>query len=182
MTVNLKRILVNGLIIVNFLIAYFLQTNFFIWFTIDGIMPNLFVILVLIIGLFAGKIYGIIYGIIFGFWLDLFIGNTVGLTSFMFGTLGGISGIFNKNFSKDSKLIIMLMIMALTGVFEIGIYILNIIFNSVQLELIAFTKILIVEIIYNGILGIILYPLLRIFGDYIEGELKMKKIIGIKYF
>ena len=182
MTVNLKRILVNGLIIVNFLITYFLQTNFFTWFTIDGIMPNLFVILVLIIGLFAGKIYGIIYGIIFGFLLDLFIGNTVGLTSFMFGTLGCISGIFNKNFSKDSKLIIMLMIMALTGVFEIGIYILNIIFNSVQLELIAFTKILIVEIIYNGILGIILYPLLRIFGDYIEGELKMKKIIGIKYF
>ena len=182
LNLNLKRILINALIVVVFLIIYFLQANFFSWFTIAGIMPNLFVILVLILGLFAGKIYGTIYGIVFGFLLDLFIGNTVGITSAMLGIVGFIGGIFSKNFSKDSRLIIMLMIMALTGVYEIGIYFFEIIFNGVGVELIAFLKILIVEVVYNGILSIILYPILRIFGDYIEGELKMKKIIGIKYF
>lgn len=145
-------------------------------------MPNLFVILVLILGLFAGKVYGIIYGVIFGLLIDLFIGNIFGLTSVMLGIIGLIGGIFSKNFSKDSRLIIMLMIMALTGVYEIGIYIFKALLNGIQLEFIAFVKILMVEIIYNGILSIILYPILRVFGDYIESELKMKKIIGIKYF
>ena len=178
----MRRVLVNGLIIVIFLITYFLQSNFFNWFTIAGIMPNLFVILILVLGLFAGKFYGIIYGIIFGFLLDLFIGNIIGLKSIMLGSVGFIGGIFNKNFSKDSKLIIMMMIMVLTGAYELGIYIFNIVFNNVGAEILPFIKILIIEIIYNGILSIILYPILRIFGDYIEGELKMKKIIGIKYF
>lgn len=170
------------MIVVVFLITYFFQTNFFNWFTIAGIMPNLFVILILMLGLFAGRAYGTIYGVIFGFLLDLFIGNTVGLTSVMLGIIGLTGGIFSKNFSKDSRLIIMLMIMALTGVYELGVYFFEIIFKGVSLELIAFIKILIVEIIYNGILSIILYPILRVFGDYIESELKMKKIIGIKYF
>ena len=178
----MKRILINIFIIVVFLITYFLQSNFFNWFTIAGIMPNLFVILVLILGLFAGRIYGTTYGVVFGFLIDLFIGNSFGITSVVLGIIGLIGGIFSKNFAKDSKLIIMLMIMALTGAYELGVYFFEVIFNGIQLEFFCFLKILIVEIIYNGILSIILYPILRIFGDYIESELKMKKIIGIKYF
>lgn len=145
-------------------------------------MPNLFVILVLILGLFAGKVYGTIYGIVFGLLLDLFIGDGVGITSVMLAIIGFIGGVFSKNFSKDSRLIIMLMIIALTGVYEIGTYFFEIAFKGIEIELISFLKILSIEIIYNGILSIILYPILRIFGDYIESELKMKKIIGIKYF
>ena len=49
-----KTIAIISLIIA-FFVIYFLQTNFFTWFTINGIMPNLFVILVLFIGLFAGR-------------------------------------------------------------------------------------------------------------------------------
>lgn len=51
--------------------------NFFSWFTIAGIKPNLFIILVLMIGLFAGKIPGITCGIIEGLLLDFFIGKSV---------------------------------------------------------------------------------------------------------
>ena len=178
----MRRILINGLIIVIFLITYFLQSNFFSWFTIAGIMPNLFVVLVLILGLFAGKIYGTIYGIVFGFLLDLFIGNSVGLTSLMLGIIGLAGGFFSKNFSKDSKLMIMLMVIASTVVYETGIYIFNVIFKSIELELLSFINILAVEMGYNGVLTIILYPMLRVFGEYIESELKMKKIVGIRYF
>ena len=48
-----KAIAIISLIIA-FFVIYFLQTNFFTWFTIGGIMPNLFIILVLFIGLFIG--------------------------------------------------------------------------------------------------------------------------------
>ena len=47
------------LMFIAFLIIYFLQVNFFTWFNIAGVMPNLFVVLILVIGLFAGKYAGI---------------------------------------------------------------------------------------------------------------------------
>lgn len=43
---------------VTFILLYLLQANFFNWFTIAGIKPNLFIILILFIGLFAGKHVG----------------------------------------------------------------------------------------------------------------------------
>ena len=38
-----------------FVIIYLLQINFFSWFTISGIRPNLYVIFILFIGLFCRK-------------------------------------------------------------------------------------------------------------------------------
>lgn len=49
-----KTITIISIILVFFLI-YFLQANFFTWFNIAGIMPNLYVILVLFIGLFIKR-------------------------------------------------------------------------------------------------------------------------------
>ena len=51
----MKKAGIIMLIILAFFIIYFLQANFFTWFNIFGIMPNLFVILILFVGLFAGK-------------------------------------------------------------------------------------------------------------------------------
>ena len=72
-----KAIAIISLIIA-FFVIYFLQTNFFTWFTIGGIMPNLFIILVLFIGLFIGKKVGFILGIVFGIILDFLLGQAVG--------------------------------------------------------------------------------------------------------
>ena len=62
----MKKVLINLAIIFVFLIIYFLQANFFTGFRIAGVMPNLFVILILFIGMFMGRTLGIVYGIIFG--------------------------------------------------------------------------------------------------------------------
>ena len=67
----LKKAIINIVLILVAFLIYFLQSNFFTWCNIAGIMPNLFVILVLFIGLFANKIVGGIYGIVIGFFLDL---------------------------------------------------------------------------------------------------------------
>ena len=42
-------------LILVFFLLYFLQSNVFTWFNIAGIMPNLYVILVLFIGLFVKR-------------------------------------------------------------------------------------------------------------------------------
>ena len=144
-------------------------------------MPNLFVILVLFIGLFANKTMGTIYGIIVGLILDLIIGNKVGIYAVGLGIIGFLAGLFDKNFSKDSRITIMVMVLASTIIFEVIRYLLNYVLLSNSLELVNFAKILFIEVIYNLILTIIFYPLMQKVGYYIENEYKGNKILT-RYF
>ena len=177
-----KRIYIYlGLLIVIALTIYFLQENFFSWFTIAGIMPNLFIIYVLFIGLFSGRNKGTIYGILIGLVLDIVVGNKIGIYTITLGAVGFAAGIFAKNFSKDSKLTIMLMVAGFTVAFELVVYILNHFMLNTNLELFTFFKILIVEVVYNIILTIINYPLFKKFGYFIEHEYKGDQILT-RYF
>lgn len=88
----MKKALTIIVLIITFFILYFLQVNFFSWFTISKISPNLFIILILFIGLYIGKGYGAILGIIFGLIIDLNLGIKIGITSIALGTIGYISG------------------------------------------------------------------------------------------
>ncbi len=177
----MKKVLINLAIIFVFLIIYFLQANFFTGFRIAGVMPNLFVILILFIGMFMGRTLGIVYGIIFGLLLDIFIGKTLGITSIMLAVVGVIAIIFDKNFSKDSRISIMIIVAISTIIYEIGIYILSHLLINTDVELLAFIRILLIEVIYNIILTIIIYPLMQLVGYDIEEEFKGNKILT-KYF
>lgn len=177
----MKKAGIIVLIILAFFIIYFLQANFFTWFNIFGIMPNLFIILVLFIGLFAGKKLGIILGLIFGILLDLLIGKSIGISGILFGAIGLIAEYCDKNFSKDSKLTIILMVVVTTIIYELGIYLFTILKNGIEIELLSFVKILLIEILYNSLLIIILYPMIHKLGYAIENTFKSKTIMT-RYF
>jgi len=164
-----------------FLIIYFLQANFFSWFNLAGIKPNLFIIFILFIGLFAGRKVALTTGILIGIFIDLFIGRRVGATSVMLGIIGMLGGYFDKSFSKDSRMTIMLMVMVSTFIYEVGVYLINGFINSIEFEIIAFAKILIIEILYNVIVTIILYPIFQSFGYRMEEKFKENKILT-RYF
>lgn len=177
----MKKFLSIVLIIVSFLIIYFIQSNFFTWFTIANIKPNLFVIFVLCIGLFAGKKLGVIFGIIFGFFIDVVIGRQIGISGIMLGTIGLFGEYLDRNFSKESRITIMLMISAATAIYEIGGYIFNIIALDINAEIIQFVRILIIEIIYNLLITIVIYPLIQKAGHALEEVFKTKNILT-RYF
>lgn len=144
-------------------------------------MPNLFIILVLFIGLFVTRIMGTIYGIFVGIILDFVIGTKVGIYAVCLGMLGFMSGTFDKNFSKDSRITIILIVLAGTISVEVLMTFINYLIFTSNIEITSFIKILIVESIYNIILAIILYPLMQRFGYYMENEYKGNKILT-RYF
>ena len=164
-----------------FLIIYFLQANFFTWFNLANIKPNIFVILVLFIGLFAGRKIALTFGILFGIFIDLFIGKNVGVTSVMLGVVGLLGGYFDKSFSKDSRITLMIMVAISTLIYELGTYLINTFIMSNSIEIIAFLKIIIIEMLFNSIIMIILYPLFQKLGYRIEEEFKGSKILT-RYF
>ena len=144
-------------------------------------MPNLFVVFVLFVGLFASRTVGTIYGVAIGLFLDLLLGLQVGINAVTLGLIGFLAGVFDKNFSKDSRMTIMIMVLGSTFLAEALNYLLNYMFLSINVEIVNFIIILVIEIIYNLILTIILYPLMQKTGYYIENEYKGNKILT-RYF
>ena len=177
----MKKALTIASLFLTFLIIYFLQANFFNWFTIAGIKPNMFVILVLFVSLFTKMEYGIGFGIFIGFILDVIIGQKIGATSILLGIVAVLGGIFDKNFSKDSRITLILMVTSSTAVFEIGNYIFSAIQLSINIEPLQFIRVLIIEIIYNIFITIIIYPLIQKVGYLIEDIFKGQKILT-RYF
>ena len=177
----MKKILYIFIIILSFLICFFLQSNFFSWFTINGIKPKLFIILVLFLGLFGGRKLGVIFGIIFGLLIDFLSSYQIGITAIMFGLVGYLGGYFDKNFSKESRITIMIMVVGATIVSETGIYLINSLILKSNIEILEFIKIVLVETVFNIIITIILYSLLQKLGYKLEDEFKQSKILT-RYF
>ena len=144
-------------------------------------MPNIFVIYVLFVGLFASRTLGTIYGVAVGLTLDLLLGQQIGINAVTLGLVGFLAGVFDKNFSKDSRMTIMIMVFGSTFLIEVLNYLLNYIFLGINVEIVNFLIILSIEVIYNLILTIILYPLIQKAGYYIENEYKGNKILT-RYF
>ena len=177
----MKKGIINIVLILLAIIIYFLQLNFFSWFTIAGVMPNMFIILVLFIGLFTNKNLGAIYGISIGLIIDLLTNQKIGITAIVLGIVGLLAGIFDKNFSKDNRITIMFIVAATTIATESIIYFLTYILLNTNIDVLVFIKILLIETVYNILLSIILYPFIQKFGYYIENEYKGNKILT-RYF
>lgn len=164
----MKKLLVIIGCILTFFLIYFLQSNFFNWFNIAGVKANLFIIFVVYIGLFIGRGMGLTLGLLFGLFLDLFAGKVIGIYGVGLALVGLLAGYINTKFSKESRITIMLCVSILTVIFEIGIYIANIaIFESI-LSLDYFIKTLMIETIFNSIILIILYPILKKVGYFVQ--------------
>ena len=175
-----KVLTVIGLIIV-FFVIYFLQVNIFSTFTIAGVRPNLFVIYVLFIGLFANQIVGISLGVVFGIILDLLYGKSIGVSAVMLCVIGYLGSYFDKNFSKENKLTIIFMVAGSTFIYEFGSYFLNSIIFEFSREYLYFLKIAFLEILYNVLLSIIIYPLIQKVGYVIDRNFKRNNILT-RYF
>lgn len=177
----MKKVVIHISLIITFVIIYLLQSTFFSHFTIVGIMPNIFVILMLFIGLYLGRTMGVIYGIVYGIFIDIWIGKSLGLTSIALALVGLTSGILEKTLSKDSRMTILLMGIISTIIYEVILYVMQYMIFRINVEVLSFIKVLLIEVVYNVLLIIILYPLIKNIGYEIENEIKGDRILT-RYF
>ena len=177
----MKKVLIHISLIITFIVIYLLQSILFSHFTIAGIMPNMFVIFMMFIGLYMGRTMGTIYGIMAGILIDFWVGKNIGLTSVALALIGIISGALEKTLSKDSRITVLLMGVICTIIYEIALYFLQFIVLGINVEILNFIKILLIETIYNILLIIILCPIISNVGYEVENEIKGDKILT-RYF
>lgn len=177
----MKKILIIIELFAIFLILYFLQANFFTWYNIAGIKPNLFIILTLFIGLFMGKIYGLTFGVVFGILLDFFVGKKIGITGIALGIIGIFGEILDKNFTKESRITLITMVLSSSIIYEVILYMLKVIILDTTVEILPFIKILLIETVFNLMVTIVIYTKFQKFGEYIQ-EVYTKDKNFMKYF
>ena len=120
---NIPALIIIGLILfIVFAFLYFLQANLFPLIPISGVVPNLFVIYILVIGLFGNNFLAILFGIIVGMFIDLTHNEIVGITPAMLCLIGFIATWFDSLWSKDEKISIIIMVVLSTFIFEFGSY------------------------------------------------------------
>ena len=175
-----KKVSTIILFIIGFLL-YFIQKNIFSNLKIAGIIPNIFIIYILFLGLYTNSKVSIAIGIFIGFILDCTYGKCIGISSTMFCILAYLTSYFDKNFSKDNKITILLMCMGATIIFELGYYAINSIVFSFNIEFWNFTKKILVEILYNTLLLIIIYPLFQKLGYILDRKYKKSNLLT-RYF
>lgn len=177
----MKKTIITICLILTFFIIFFLQVNVFQTFTIAGIMPNLFVIFILFVGLYANVSLGLSFGVVGGLIIDLVYSKSIGITAVMLCVVGYLGAYFDKNFSKENKITIIIMVAVVTIIYEIGYYVLSSIILEFDLEIFYFVKILLVEVLYNILLSIILYPTIQKFGYSVDRVFKKNNILT-RYF
>lgn len=177
----MKKFLINVVLIIIIFVVYYLQLDFFSWFTIAGVKPNLFVILVLFIGLFGNRSMGTIYGAVIGLFLDYIFEERVGVNILGLAMIGFLATVFDKNFSKDSRMTIMLMVLGSTVLFECVSYVLSYALFAINVDVVAFVKVLLIEVLYNIVVTIVVYPFMQRFGYFIENEYRGSRILT-RYF
>ena len=177
----MRKVLTTIALIIGFIITYFLQVNIFSSLTIGGVKPNLFIIYFLFIGLFGNQLIGTLFGIIFGIFLDSVYGSVIGVSAVMFCIIGFLGSYFDRNFSKENKITIILMIIGATFIFETGKYFLSSIILEYDREFLKFIEIVLIEILYNSLLTIILYPIIQKIGYSVDRTYKRNNILT-RYF
>jgi rod shape-determining protein MreD len=177
----MRKFGISLLFLITFIIIYVLQANLFPNLQIAGVVPNLFVIFILWIGLFANATYALIFGIIMGLLLDLIYGKVIGITAIMLCTIGYLGAYFDKNFSKESKLKIILMVIGATVIYELGYYALSGLIIGFDFEWLKFIRIIIFEVIYNVLITILLYPIIQNLGYKVDRVFKKNNILT-RYF
>ena len=177
----MRKFAVGAILIVIFLLLLFIQVNIFPIFPIAGIVPNLFVIFVVYIGLFTNTKFGVAFGVFIGLVLDSLYSSRIGITAVMLAVVGFMGAYFDKNFSKDSKITILLIIALSTIIFELGKYILTGAIVGYSFEWLPFVKILGVEVVYNVLLSVVFYPLIKKTGFGIDRVFKKTNLLT-RYF
>ena len=177
----MKKIFIGIMLFLVFMFIYFLEVDVFPFITIAGIIPNLFIVFILFVGLFANSIFAIGFAVVGGILIDSVNSPFIGGTAIMLTIIAFLASYFDRNFSKENRITIILMVAGATAIYEMGIYLLRFAIVGFDLEIMAAVKIILIEIVYNVLISIIIYPLMQKAGYAIDRVFKRNNMLT-RYF
>ena len=173
----MKKALCIFVIFLLFFLIYFLQSNICSLISLNNIKPNLFLIYVVFLGIAFNKYIAYSLGIIIGLFLDLTIGQYLGMFAISLGIAALISNLLKNKINYINRITVSTIIAILTIIYNITIYLLNIIVTDINVELMQFIKVVFIEILYNSLIIILIYPILKKKMEKVQEIFEFKNIL-----
>lgn len=154
----MKRALAYALLILG---VFLVQNNVFAASPLVITVPNLLLILVFSFGFMRGSFEGMLIGFVCGLLTDLFFGSTIGLSALIFAVLGYGIGFLGRTYYTEYVSLPLLLCLISDLVYLLGVYVFAILLAGGRGFIPYLTKIVLPEMLYTGLMAILLYPLFR---------------------
>lgn len=169
----MKRAVGQGVIV---MLAFILQNTVFATFSLNGVKPNLLLIITVFFGYAASMNNGMLTGFFCGLLCDIFFNSFIGIYSFLFMLLGAFGGMMAKFFYQDDVIFPYLTIAITDGLFGFTYYIVMFLLRGRFSFADYLESIILPEILYTLILSLFMLPLLRKCNKFFEKlEIKEKE-------
>ena len=152
------------------IIAYLLQTTVFQHLQLANVVPNLLLVVVVSYACLRGRTSGLLIGFLCGLILDMHGGTVVGLYAFILMSIGFVVGFCQKFYFTDSLLLPAILIVSSDFVYSIYYYVTEFLMRG-RLHLgFYFLHVILPEMIYTGLIGIVLYRLIVSLEHFLTRE------------
>jgi rod shape-determining protein MreD len=167
-----KRIVAHIVLII---VCFVLQATLFYRWAFAGIVPNLLIIAIASLGFMRGERTGLLAGFFAGLLVDIFFGDVIGLYAMVYMYIGFLNGKFNGIFYAENIKLPLLMIMASDLAYGLFTYMLLFMMRSRLHFDYYFTNVIFPEIIYTVLAALLLYPLILLFHNLLEGRRRPRR-------
>lgn len=169
----MKRAVGQGVIV---MLLFILQNTIFSTLSLNGVKPNLLLIVTVFFGFAVSINNGMLTGFFCGLLCDIFFGAYIGIYSFLFMLLGGLGGVLAKVFYQDDVIFPYVTIAVTDGLFGLVYYVLMFLLRG-RFEFAGYlNSIIMPELLYTLIISLFLLPLLHKCNDFfVKLEIKEKE-------
>ena len=158
------------------LISFVINFSFFELIKLNGVKPNLFLIIIICISVLRDDIESALIGFFLGLTQDIFFYNKLGFFSFFYLITGYLANKPFKYFYRENYFVPMLLVFLSSVFFESLVFVFSFDFSLYKYFFYALIKIILPEAFYNVILIFIIYPVIYFINKKLETrEIKIKQ-------
>ncbi len=161
----MKKILTTILLI---FISFILQCTVFRALSIEGIVPNILIILTACAGFMQGERYGVFTGFFCGLLLDIFFFEFIGFFALLYMYIGYINGLFHNIFYPDDVKLPLIMVTVSDLIYSVVVYLLLFLLRGRFHFGYYFLNIILPELLYTILIAVLIYPLLLLLTHKFE--------------
>ncbi len=150
------------------LICFLLQTSAFKFLELNGVVPNIMLILTMSFGLMRGRKEGMLVGFFCGLLVDIFFGFAIGPYAMIYMLIGYVNGFFHKLYYVEDVLLPMVMIAINDLAFNLIIYTVFFVMRN-KMNLVSYLEhVIIPEILYTVLATLILYKIFTKINSFLK--------------
>jgi rod shape-determining protein MreD len=167
----MKRTIAHATLII---CCFILQATVFRNFAFAGIIPNLMIVVTASLGFMRGDRTGLLTGFFCGLLIDIFFGDVIGMYALIYMYIGYMNGKFSGIFYPENIKLPMILILISNLFYGLFTYMLLFMMRSRLNFDYYLINIIFPEIVYTILVTLILYPLILLIHNMLEGQIFKK--------